>query len=656
MLSHLRTTWGLAAGVFAGLVLLFLVGLALVRPQPETGPRTTPADPQNDEALDQARDILAKANHAAACRSGLQQLNVRLSHHPERRPDPLTEEQRQRLHDQFGFGPDELAEVEGAPFTQLDAHHVEVCFLLHDVVRSLDVSGLSQPEQAAAAFAWVMRQVRPVERDEDLLAPEFVLHCGWGTARQRALLFVNLLDQLGIPGCVLAAGDEKEPLHPWACGALTTLPGGTKDVLLFDPRLGLPLPGPKAATPELAAAFRLALPVPGTEDRQPVSLATLRRQPDLLDALTADDKHSYDVTRGQLEGSHIYLVGMLSALAPRMKYLEEDLPAVRAGVRLACDPSAALATWKGMAAGLGGTPPEVRFWKEAARAEIAFWPPEEGGNDRAGRQRLRLRDLIVRQALPPQLDELEGEPGNRIQAVFQGAFLSDVLLPDKPPDLLLHGQFDDAARALVQSRDQLREEKGRLAAAVGLDEKIGTWRHAIYEAQANVSRAQRAAARDSAAHGALDDARAQLDHVWKEGEEALSILLQGRIAEVQLPDVTYLLALCKQEQAERLELQLQQARRSGRSVSEADTQAAREAWADASSWWDQYAGDLAATAAGLAQLPRRSGPAAARLLHARAHQALGERDQAERLLRDPTGLTGLEQTARLYLARQLKKP
>lgn len=661
MLSQLRTTWGLAAAVLAGLVLVLGVGLLLIAPPP---PPPAP-DPgrASDDALDQAGEVLAKTTDAHACRSALQELNLRLAHHPERRPEPPTAEQRRLLADpnQLSLGTDDLAELDNPNFTLFDGHYLELCFLLRDVVQSLDVEGLSQPEQAAAVFAWVVRQVRLVERDEGLLAPEFVLHRGWGTSRQRALVFVGLLRQLGIPGCVLAPGGAGQPLRPWACGALVTLPGDKKEVLLFDPRLGLPLPGPKAASPELAAAFRLARPVRGTGDEQPASLAGLRRRPDLLGALTVDPEHPYDVTADQVRGAGLYLAPPLSALAPRMKYLQEELPPVRASVRLTADPAEELAAWQCVAGAVGGPAPAVRFWKEAAPAQFRFYPPEEGGSDPGGTYPSSLRELIAWDALPRQIAELEGEPRKRLQTLFNVTFLQFVFEPGTPPDLMLHGRHEEAARALVRVRDELREQKARLVAAVGLDAKVRDWSEQIIAVQADVNRAAGRGARDPAGRAALDQARAQLDAVWKEGEEVLTILLQGRTADVQLPDATYLLALCKQEQAERLQSALDGARAAGRPAPRADEEAAREAWADASSWWAQYAADLSASGAapggGRGRMVARGSAAAARLLHARAHEALGERAEGRRLLEDLSGgLTGPEQTARLYLARQLPKP
>jgi hypothetical protein len=668
MLSQLRTTWGLAAAVLAGLVVILGVGFLLLRP-PDTPKRTTDPERPGDEVIDQAQDVLAKATDAHAIRPALQEINLRLTHHPEHHPEPLTEEQRGVLTDagRLGLGAEALREVENPNYTLFDGHYLELCFLLQDVLRSLDLEGLSQPEQAAAAFAWVVRQLRLVERDEGLQAPEFVLHRGWGTARQRALVFLELLRQLGIPGCALApAGGEDRVVRPWACGALVTLPGDKKEVLLFDPRLGLPLPGAKATSPDLAAAFRLALPVHGSPDVQPASLAALRRQPNLLQALTVDEKHPYDVTADGVRDACIYLAPPLSALAPRMKYLQDELhelPSVRSSVRLAADAAADLAAWQSVAGAAGGTAPPVRFWKEATTAQFWFYPPEEGGTDQGGGYAAALRELIAWNALPPQIANLEGEPGQRLMRVFNVIFLQFILEPGTPPDLMLHGRQEEAASALVQVRDELREQKARLAAASGLDEKVRTWSDEIIRAQADVNRANLPGSKDRAGRAALDQARARLDEVWKTGEEFLLILVQGRTADVQLPDATYLLAQCKQEQAERLQRALDRARSAGRAPATADEQAAREAWADASSWWDQYAADLAAArpAAQAAtrpgqRVPRGSG-AAARLLRARASQALDEADAAGKLLTDLSGgLTEPEQTARLYLARQLTKP
>jgi hypothetical protein len=666
MLALLRRNWGLVAG---GLLIVFLVaalGVMAGKPSAPGRQKTTEPARQHEGGLEQAQEIFGKATDANSFRTALQQLNVYQANDPGRRAAPLSDSERTLLLDrkQLGLTEEELAEVENASFTGLDAHYLELCFLLRDAVRSLEVDGLSQPEQAAAAFAWVVRQVRLVERPEGLIAPEFVLSRGWGTSRERAVIVVGLLEQLGIPACVLSArAEEPDQLQPWSCGALVEPPGGgKKEVLLFDPRLGLPLPGPagSAAEPARTNAFRTGSPVPVPGNLVPASLAALCRQPDALKALTVDDKHPYDVTAEQLKGTHIYLVGLLSGLAPRMRSLQEELAPVRGGVRVGLDPAAALEAWKAVAAEQGSPAPEVRWWREAVGCQYDFWPPEEGGGDRGKRMAQRRSELVPWSALPQQIIDLQGsDPGDILQSAFGQFFASFTLNSGMPPDLVLRGRSEDAARLLVEMLDQLREQRDRLHGATGLDESLNKWCADVVDAQAAVNRAKRAAARsagkDRATEADLAEARAQLADVWKGGEETLHVLLDGRAADVQVPDGTYLLALCKQGQAERLQRQADRARRAGRPGAEA--QAAPDAWADANYWWGKYDAEPPPPSFGGQAAPRRSSPAAARLLQARAQLALGQRDQAVRQLEDLSGeLTGLEQTARLYLARQFRKP
>src|SRR6266403_1539972 len=95
----------------------------------------------------------------------------------------------------------------------------------------------------------------------------------------------------------------------WACGVLVdgkeTEVAGKKEVLLFDPRMGIALPGLKGE--------RIA------------TLAGLREHPELLKALTVNPEFPYDVAAEQVAGAEILLVEPLSALSSRMAVLQKDL-------------------------------------------------------------------------------------------------------------------------------------------------------------------------------------------------------------------------------------------------------------------------------------------------------------------------------------------
>ena len=97
-------------------------------------------------------------------------------------------------------------------------------------MRSLRLDRLAPREQARACFDWVMRQVQLRDRAGDALPPDFVLRRGWGTALERAQIFLAVLQQLGIDGCMLAVpGKPGEPaLRYWLPGALIG-----KEIYLF---------------------------------------------------------------------------------------------------------------------------------------------------------------------------------------------------------------------------------------------------------------------------------------------------------------------------------------------------------------------------------------------------------------------------------------
>src|SRR5262249_48394009 len=157
------------------------------------------------------------------------------------------------------------------------------------------------------AFDWVMRQVRlqkPRELREQApppppAPPHFVLRRGWGNAVERADVFIALIQQMDLTGCLLAYSDDDRR----AGGGWGVCVPDQKELLLFDPRLGLPIPGPGG--------------------KAIATLSQAAARPEVLQQLTLDKAHAYDVTSQRAQQSKLYLMCSLSALAPRMKYMEE---------------------------------------------------------------------------------------------------------------------------------------------------------------------------------------------------------------------------------------------------------------------------------------------------------------------------------------------
>jgi hypothetical protein len=614
-----------------------------------TEPETKRAAVVRDDQLESARQILAGSPDRGACASALQQINGHFATHPQPNPTTLSPEQKELLRKHFGLDDGELAEVESTNYTLLDAPYLEFCFLMRDVARSLDVDNLSPAERAAAAFAWVTRQV-VVQDGEGELPPEFVLRRGWGSGLERAYVFLALLRQLDIPGGLMMTPGSAAP---WGCGALVAIEGDKqKQVLLFDHRLGLPLPGGNGAPEsELARAYRLATPIPGSDaGRQIATLAALRKQPDLLKPFTTDEKQPYDVGAEQVKDARARLAVPVSALAPRMRMLQDDLLTQKAGVRLATDPAQLVGAFAS-AGGVEGGADAVRAREGTAGVLRRFLSEREGGVDKEdASQRARLA-LIPRNTLPRQLTELGGAPGQHILARFAAPFIFFQLEPGSPRDLVLRGQYKEAMQQLAPLREQFRVQQGLLRSNPQVFTDFERWKEGLYKAYKEAATAQDNFRKGAVPQEAVDQAMAQRQRVEKDGEKILSILVDGTAADPRLNQATYQLALCMQEQAERVQAR---AEHLGRAKPPADAQeltaaqgAARSAWMDAAGWWDTYIQSYPGTAYALH----------GQVLYARARQALGERDRALALMQDePAGMSPQQKRARACLAQSLKAP
>jgi hypothetical protein len=652
--------------IVPALIILAVVGLVIgLRLQtskegypPERPPGTQQSTTTPDEQIEAIRDDLRKdAEYKDFLGTVQQLLNGSLDALTGGKPRSLTFGEQSMLKNEFGLDEGELAEVGQASFTPLDAHHLDLCFLLRDAVRSLRVDKLKPLDQASTGFAWVIRQVRLVERPGNLLPPHFVLRRGWGTADERALIFLAVLRQMGIDGCMLLL-----PSSPGKAGSRYWVPGALVDnqVYLFDTRLGLPLPGPKG---EAVA-----------------TLAQVRTQPELLKRLTVDARFPYDVTPEQARTAEIHVAVALAELTPRMQALQNVL-AANEGIHLAVDPAALLQRFQAAAKvpELAGTP--VRVWNlpgdvnTPIRVLRRFVPEDEGGLDKTQQREFLRQQVIPWQLFPEQLNQLPGEARNRLRKVFalpflsfdQEARLSEQVLqlwlpglldppPDKqggrrvaevtvhdrmPRDLELRGRFDEATNLLVAIEGELSRQQKVARGNPNLAKAVQNWADHVAAALDVVNQAQQAT-RNPKRAGAdtldVDTARKQLEMAWRESGPVIALLLAA-VAQPMASEVTYLLALCKHEQAERA-----QARWAGKVPAEVESRI-RDAWKSAESWW---AGYLDRYSAGLSV-------ASARRYRARALLALGRRDEAVGLLENLSAdMPALEKTGHLYLAKQEK--
>jgi hypothetical protein len=648
----------LVVGGIVGFLVLFM---ALGR---STGPTKGPNKSSNAEenSLETAQAAVLRETDLNACRAATQQFNAYLSRESSQNWAMPSADQFARLSKAFGLDAGERAEMDNSRFTLLDAHHLEMCFLLRDAARSLDLKGLGRGadgkpvrptalDQATLAFQWVMRQVR-LQEGVETLSPQFVLRRGWGSAMERALTFLALLDQMGwndepaveMLGClVFCPGKDTGILRLWACGVVFDR---KPEIYLFDPRLGLPIPGPEGGV---------------------ATLAQVRKNPGLLEQFNTEKAERYDVTAEQAQAAEVFLARSLSSLAPRLRLMQDQLLSATNRAHLASDGLQDLETLQSAVSNQMGKETPAPVWKEATSVLRRFLPPEEGGIDQPRQVPLstlagyamaddRMAAVMTRyQRFQLQLAPWSAFPeffrsspyniglGQRLRELFARPFVNLVMGPGSPRDLVLRGRFTKAAPDLVEEHDRCRQMMKRRAISEDLLPAVVEWSQKATAAYANQLRQEKDAQKNPQG---LAIANREVEDVWKKAGPIM-VLLEGSLAPVHGANVTYLLGLCKHEQAERLQARLDLlARTPGASINPVDAEKSRTAWQDAQSWWKEY----------IEKYPTQPGRASALLMLARTQAMLGNLPSAIALLEDTSGpMTPMEKLGHLYLARQLKK-
>jgi hypothetical protein len=634
-------------GILGVPLVIMAVFLGSAGRSPHTGKTTGDRTPDNP--LDAARQELTRETQLDSCRSALAQLNTFLSKNESRRPKPMTAAERTALTDRLGLDEGEPAEVAADAFTPLDGHHLELCFLLRDAAASLDVDSRGADgrppapwRRAAAAFDWVVREVRLEKSDAPTLPPLMALRRGWGTPLERALIFIELLRHIGpadekLTGCLLFCPGKDVDRRFWACGVLV---GDKPDLYLFDPRLGLPVPGPKG--------------------EGVATLADAGGDPAVLGQLTVDKAHPYDVTADQAAKAQWRYVCPLSALAPRMRLLQDDLLPPTVKVRVFVDAEDDLKRLT--AAAKVGPKSDVQPWQDEGKSGAGvlrrFLPPDEGGVD-ASKPGLRFfyvygsgdrlggnRGIVpVREMHPFFRDQsqfpLESGLGARVWGAFAQPFLQLALFPHHPRDELLRGRYAKAVPELVETRTRCQDAQNRLSLEKNLGPEVKDWLERAFPLYAELQRA----AGDPLK---TEEATQKINMLWREAR-ALTVLLEGTRAGPQRREVVYLLGLCKQEQAERLQAHAEGAAAEGATADAGLARRTTDAWKEAVNVWQQYLEEY-----GTNPFAGNAPGSAARML-GRARLMSGDREGAVETWRLELPTSDPEKVGNLYLAKKAEK-
>jgi hypothetical protein len=330
--------------------------------------------------------------------------------------------------------------------------------------------------------------------------------------------------------------------------------------------------------------------------------------------------------------------------------------------------------------------------KTPFRSLRLFLPLEEGGVDKSSpslRQQARMQ-LIPWNLLPDVIMNMPGDIGSRLRSLYADPFYTffveskvsktqlqtwmpglvntptrgsanqpeegpakskeaeTVLRGRLPRELMLRGRFDEAGAILSTMEGELRRQRQEMRSQPDLLAKVRAWGAQAIDFYGSILRAESAS---GAGKGKAAPIRLNPDEVRErevklmEDARPVQILIQGTAAGPLSGEVTYFLALCKQEQAERLQTHIDFQANRAKAAKSNEIKTAQKSWESAAGWWNTYLNS---------EFPL-STPGAARTNLARARFCLGDKTGARTLLEDLAGeLTPLEKTGRLYQAKQIK--
>jgi hypothetical protein len=564
-------------------------------------------DPAADLA-DSVREQMRKSTEATTSRRLVEMLNnylPRLS--ADRRPATLSAVERSMLESEFALQPREVAEVARAEFTAVDGYYFDEVLLFRDVARSLDVEGRPPAEQAAAALAWVDRNIRDVPANGPALPVALVAMRGAGTPLERTYILLALCRQLGLDAALIGdAGAGTEGV--WAVGVLNE---NRDQIHLFDARLGLPLPGP--------------------DGNGVLTLAAARTAADPFKALAIDPKLKYDVTAERAKRAEVFATAPFSAMSPRMRFFQELIGPDEA--RVSVDPATLRERFRKAAGNSNAA--NVRLWcprsaDAVPRLLFTFLPASEGGGDTSQPERRFLfRDSLVPfQILPQFLGELQGEPGQRIRNQLL-AIATMLDAPGRPHDLILRGQFQEATDQLADL--QTRFDR-RPSDSAELAKNAAAWADAARACAADQIRLKEGRG-DAETAARMDANRAIADSLWQSPQGPVAFIL-FKSSDLIAAHTAYLLGQCKHEEAER------QAARSDSAASN------RPNWSTVQMWWTRF----------VTNYPNSPWAPAAKRNLARALEAGGQREAARKayLHLSDSAPNSMERLACRYWAEKLK--
>jgi hypothetical protein len=292
-----------------------------------------------------------------------------------------------------------------------------------------------------------------------------------------------------------------------------------------------------------------------------------------------------------------------------MEMLHQKLLKENIGVRLAINPTTLRAAFPD---------PKPVFWNPPkdryayGRTSRKFLPHDRGGEDDTG-----IFDAYIREQLPSDfkinLPELQGEEGaiaiNRLMNLTKAIYLS-AFIETNPRERIQRGQFKDALLDLIDKQSRFGRSLELLRHTENIEEEIRQWCLEAKELYDRLGRTALIADKIEKAN-AVAAAQAQIEDLWRD-RHAVVLMISRVSMPVCKAEATYLISVCKHEEAERAQTRAEYATGEDSAILK---QQAIEAWQDARGAWRTYnEGNIA----DLGNFPGRA--AQAQMLAARAEK------------------------------------
>jgi hypothetical protein len=384
---------------------------------------------QKVEPWEEVARKLKKETDYDTCKSALAKLTEQLrSDDSIPRAKNLGPDEERALAAVVPLNPGDLEEIRNWNYSSHDPVYLTECFYLRDAAQSVKLPNMSPEQIADAGFAWVCRSValNPwllADRGSataSALPPMYVLRRGFGSALERMYVYLALLQQLNLDGCLIGPPDAKEVGSYSALDAKrAALPGGP-------------------ALPFWAVGVRIGSEIklydPWRGEAFPATWKSLKEKPESHKGWFESESNVSGLKADDLKNATVHLAAPVNSLSLRMEVLDQKLLKENVEVRLAINPTALRASFPDPKPAFWN-PPNDRF--AFGRTARKFLPRDRGGEDEAP-PGARIFDAYYLEQLPTDFKiklppQLQGNDaaitGERLFQTTKQIYASKFLLP-----------------------------------------------------------------------------------------------------------------------------------------------------------------------------------------------------------------------------------